>query len=232
MRSASTADRAGLAPVSVRRLVAFIGWVAAAACSGGGPTEPAGPPAALAKSDGDGQSWYFNNPLPVAYQVVVRDAGGRPVPGVSVSWAVTAGGGSVDPSVSTTDGDGHASATHTLGPSATSHTVTANAAGLPEVAFSASAASPPNSAAVTLTIQNRFTPQSVVVQAAGTVTWTWAPNQIEQHNVIFAVGPAGRPPDSPTQMAGSYSAVFNQAGVFDYFCNIHANMTGRVRVVN
>ena len=38
------------------------------ACGGdGGGTQPPGPPADLVKSGGDGQSWYFNNPLPLPY---------------------------------------------------------------------------------------------------------------------------------------------------------------------
>src|SRR2546422_5864960 len=38
------------------------------ACNGDG-TSPPGPPTDLAKSGGDGQSWYFNNPLPVSLSV-------------------------------------------------------------------------------------------------------------------------------------------------------------------
>jgi plastocyanin len=203
-----------------------------AGCGGDGPTGPAGPPTQLVKSDGDGQSWYFSNPLPAAYEVVVRDANGVPVPGVSVTWAVTAGGGTMDPTTSVTGSDGIASATHTLGPSATAHTATANAASLPEVMFSASASSPPTSAAVTVQNTDRFSPENVVVQVAGTVTWTWAPDQTQDHNVIFSGGTAGRPPNSPTQRTGTYSGAFTAPGLYQYFCNIHANMNGTVRVVN
>jgi plastocyanin len=202
------------------------------ACGGDGGTEPAGPPTELAKSGGDGQDWYFDNPLPVAYSVVARDANGRPVPGVSVTWAVASGGGSVDPSVSVTDGDGIASATHTLGPTETSQTVTASAVGLPEVEFEASASSPPTSAAVTALNTNQFSPRNVIVQVDGAVTWTWGPDQTQDHNVIFGGGPSPRPPDSPTQRSGTYSATFTNPGLYEYFCNIHAGMTGSVRVVN
>jgi plastocyanin len=203
-----------------------------AACKGDGPTQPVGSPTQLVKADGDGQSWYFNNALPNAYEVVARDANGRPVPGVSVTWTVTAGGGTVDPPSVVTGNDGIASATHTLGPSAASQTVTAHAAGLTAVEFSASASSAPTSAAVTVLNNNRFSPQNVVVQVDRTVTWTWGPDQLEGHNVMFAGGAAGRPPDSPTQETGSYSGVFTAPGLYQYFCNIHAGMDGTVRVVN
>jgi len=220
-----------LAPASVRRF-ALVGLLSVAACGGDSPTEPAGPPAQLEKSGGDGQDWYFSNPLPVAYGVVVRDANGRGVPGVSVTWSVTSGGGTVDPAVSVTDGDGVATATHTLGPTGASHTAAASVAGLPPVQFTASASSPPTSAAVTVQIQNRFSPQNVIVQVGGSVTWTWAANQIDDHNVIFASGPASRPPDSPTQRSGTYSATFTGADLYRYFCSLHAGMEGTVRVVN
>src|SRR5688572_10335104 len=160
-----------LAPASVVRLTALLGLVFAAACGGGdGPTEPPGPPAQLVKSEGDQQAWYFGNPLPTPYRVAVLDANGRGVPGVTVGWEVTSGGGSVDPLESETDSDGIASTTHTLG-TETSYAVTASAIGLPDVEFSASASNPPTSGAVTVG-NNFFSPRDVVVQVNGTVTWT------------------------------------------------------------
>jgi plastocyanin len=170
--------------------------------------------------------------LPVAYTVVARDANGRGVPGVSVTWAVTSGGGSVAPATNVTDGDGVASATHTLGPSASTQSVTASVSGLPDVVFSASAATPPTSGAVTVR-DDTFAPTNVVVQVNRTVTWTWAADVNNDHNVNYAGGsPTPRPPNSPTLKSGTYDAVFTVAGLYHYFCNIHANMEGDVRVVN
>jgi plastocyanin len=223
--------QASLTPARAARLGIFT-TVVLAACGGDSPAGPAGPPTQLEKSGGDGQAWFFDNPLPESYGVVVRDADGGPVEGVTVSWTVTAGGGSVDPLVSVTNGDGSASTTHTLGPAGTSQTVTASVTGLPEVEFEASASSPPTSAAVTALNTNQFSPRNVVVQIDGTVTWTWGPDQTQDHNVIFGSGPAPRPPDSPTQRSGTYSAAFTGPGLYEYFCNIHAGMHGTVRVVN
>ena len=236
MRSASTADRGGreritLASASVRRVAVSVGLLFAPACGGGGPTEPAGPPTQLEEGDGNGQDWYFSNALPVAYSVVARDANGRGVPGVSVTWAVTSGGGSIAPLVIVTDGDGIASATHTLGPSAASQSVTASASGLPDVVFSVSATTPPTSAAVTVR-DDTFGPTNVAVQVNGTVTWTWAASVNNEHNVHYASGPTPRPAPSATVKSGTYNAVFTLPGLYHYFCNIHANMEGDVRVVN
>jgi plastocyanin len=204
----------------------------AAACGGYGSTEPAGPPAQLEKSEGDGQNWYFGNALPVAYEVVVRDANGRGVSGVTVTWSVTAGGGSVDPATSVTNADGVATTTHTLGPAATSHSVTANAAGLPQVEFTASATSPPTSAAVSVGDPTFFSPENVVVQVGGTVTWTWGPSVITLHNVVYVGGPTPLPAGSQTQTSGTHSNTFTNAGLYQYACTLHSGMDGTVRVVN
>ena len=67
---------------------------------GGGGTSPPGPPTNLVTSGGDGQNWYFNNPLPTPLSATVLDANGRAVPGVVVTWAVTQGGGGVTPAQS------------------------------------------------------------------------------------------------------------------------------------
>jgi plastocyanin len=79
---------------------------------------------------------------------------------------------------------------------------------------------------------DRFSPQSVVVQVHGTVTWTWGPDQTADHNVMYSSGPTPRPPNSPTQRAGTYSGVFTVAGTYRYFCSLHAGMEGTVQVVN
>jgi plastocyanin len=220
----------GFAPAPVRRPLWLHGLLFASAC-GGGPVEPAGPPTELVKGGGDEQAWYFGNPLPVAYSVVARDASGRPVPGVSVTWAVASGGGGVDPSVTVTDADGVASTTHTLGPTDAVQTVTASASGLPVVVFTASASSPPTSIAVTVA-DNFFAPENVVVQVDGTVTWTWGANVSFEHNVTYVSGPTPRPADSATKRTGTHSSVMTTVGLYQYVCTLHSGMDGTIRVVN
>ena len=112
-------------------------------------TEPPGPPAEVVKSGGDGQTGYFNNPLPVPYSVTVRDANGRAVPGVSVDWTFVTGGGSLSPDPSTTNANGVASTIHTLG-TATTYVVNATVTGLPPVTFSTTASAPPTTGSVRL----------------------------------------------------------------------------------
>lgn len=183
----------------------------------------------LVKVAGDQQAWYFNNPLPAPYRVIARDANGQAVAGVSVAWAVTSGAGSVDPPLTVTGSDGTVSATHSLGPTVASQTVSASATGVAAVGFGATAATPPPSGAVTVG-NNFFSPQNVVVQVNGTITWTWNSAGTD-HNVIYTSGPAPRPANSPTQSAGTHSNTYSAAALYQYVCTIHAGMEGTVTVV-
>ena len=76
----------------------FLGLVAAAvlalgaACSSG--TEPGGDPS-LTRVGGDEQQGLIETQLGNPLAVRVTDAGGAPVAGVTVTWTVTSGGGSV-----------------------------------------------------------------------------------------------------------------------------------------
>ncbi len=62
-----------------------------------------------------------------------------PLPGIALTWAVTAGGGSVSPSVALTDSTGKAEATWTLGSTVGPQTATATLAGFQPISFSATA---------------------------------------------------------------------------------------------
>ena len=67
--------------------------------------------------------------------VRVRDADGHPVRGAQVSFAVTAGGGTVSPALAATDGDGLAITTWRLGTVASTQTLTATVGALAPVVF-------------------------------------------------------------------------------------------------
>jgi len=195
------------------------------ACGGdGGGTQPPGPPADLVKSGGDGQSWYFNNPLPTALSVTAVDVDGRAVPGVVITWAVASGGGSVTPTQSTTNANGVATTTDSIGGS-TIQMVNATFTGLAgPVSFTEQATTPPTAAAVNVG-DNFFDKASVVVQVNSAVTWTWT-GQVG-HSVTFTGGP-----DSGVQPSGTFQRTFTSTGVFNYFCKVHGGMTGSVTVVH
>jgi hypothetical protein len=89
---------------------------------------------------GSGQSGAVGAALPKALTVRVVDAAGLPVPGVSVTFTVTGGGGSLGGSgtkVVTANADGLAEVTLTLGAAAGVNTVSAASAGLAPVVFTA-----------------------------------------------------------------------------------------------
>ncbi len=201
------------------------------ACGGGGggggmgPCTP-GPATQLVKTSGDPPAWYFDNPLPSALNVTARDANNCAVPGVVVNWAVASGGGVVNPSQSTTGTTGVANTADSLG-STSPQTVTATFTGLATpVTFNVTASAPPTSAAVDVK-DNFFSPQTVVIQEGGTVTWTFA--GVAAHTVTFTGGPDSGTP----QASGTFGPVtFTPAGTKNYFCKVHGGMTGTVRVVH
>jgi plastocyanin len=216
----------------LKRLPTFGAAVVAFACGGEGGTTPLGPPSQIAKSGGDGQSGFFNNPLPMPYSVTVRDANNGTVPGVSVDWRMTTGGGSLSPNPSTTNSNGVATTLHTLG-TATLYVVTATVTNVPaSVTFTANASAPP-SAAVDVR-DNNFNPSNVVVQSGGTVTWTRT--GADAHNVTFTSGPTTLATISETDLAtgtvASRTRTLTAVGTYNYTCTNHPGMSGTVMVVN
>jgi hypothetical protein len=82
----------------------------------------------IVKHAGDGQTATVGTALS-PYQVLVTDLNGAPKAGVTVSWRVVQGGGSVDPASVLTGGDGLAAAVATLGTTAGPQSVRASAGG-------------------------------------------------------------------------------------------------------
>ena len=85
----------------------------------------------LSKISGDNQHSLPNTPLPVPFVIEVRDLkDGFGRRGVSVMFAVTAGGGTLSVTRTTTDENGRAESTLTLGPNLGTNTVEVSAAGI------------------------------------------------------------------------------------------------------
>jgi hypothetical protein len=102
----------------------------------------AGSPARLTMTAGNSQTGLVGQTLAQPLVVAVGDQYANPISGVSVSWAVTAGGGSVSASSLTTNAQGQAAVTWTIGPDtgAGKNAVQASASGLAgsSVTFTAS----------------------------------------------------------------------------------------------
>ena len=98
-------------------------------CSSNEPNPQPTEPAVLAMAGGNSQSAPAGQALANPVGVRVTDDNGDPVADVAVAWSA-ADGGSVSASSTTTDDDGRASVTWTLGPTAGSQTATASVNGL------------------------------------------------------------------------------------------------------
>ena len=94
-------------------------------------------PHSLTKVSGDGQEGTVGEPLAKPFVVSVLDQNGAAFAGAVVTFSVTAGGGALSPTTATTDANGRARSTLTLGSDPETNTVTATVAGLEPVTFTA-----------------------------------------------------------------------------------------------
>ena len=101
---------------------------------------------------GDGQIGEIGRELAIPLTVKVTDASGNPIEGLSVSWSVEPGSGSVSSTTSMTNAEGIAAVVWKLGDQRGEEMVSASVAGLPPVVFKATGI-PPQPAGVTITTQ-------------------------------------------------------------------------------
>ena len=88
---------------------------------------------------------------------------------------------------------------------------------------------PVNSATISATPAERFTPGGVRLQAGGTITFAFGSLA---HNVFFDNAPAGAPANITAPTANqSVTLTFDTPGTFRFNCHIHPGMTGTVEVV-
>jgi adhesin/invasin len=137
--------------------------------------------------------------------VIVRDAAGIPVSGLAVTFAVTAGGGSVVGSPATTDANGIATLTSwRLGPQAGLNTVTATATGLPTVSFNATGTAGTAATVVANAGNNQVALQGAPVPLAPTVRVTDANgNPVAGAIVTFSVLSGGGSISLPNQLTNA-----------------------------
>ncbi len=125
---------------STRTLAAMaIFAIVSAGCGGdSSPVDPGTPvPATIAIQAGDQQQAAAGEAVAIPPAVIVRDAQGKPVPGATVSFSVTAGGGAVTGASQATNSAGVATvASWTLGPSGDQR-LSAKVGSLPAVTFQA-----------------------------------------------------------------------------------------------
>jgi plastocyanin len=209
--------------------------ILAATLVGCGGTAVQGPPAAtrITAISGDGQTAVVGTSVPTQPSVIVTDANGIGVAGVSVAFAVSTGGGTISPtSPVTTDAGGIAGVSKwALGPTPGSNSLTATAPGLAGSPVTFNATAQPLSANVTINVGNGaqlvFVPSQVTIPVGGTVTWQWDSGGIS-HNVSTSSG-SPTIPGTPTATAGTPNTfgpvTFATAGTYHFYCSVHATAT-------
>jgi hypothetical protein len=175
-------------------------WGAAAfivlgtSCGGGGADGPTGPtpggPQAttVQATTSTNQQTRVNRPVDDPPGVIVRDQNGNPMSGVTVSFAVTAGGGAIQPSSVATGGDGIARAsTWTLGPTPGANSVTAAVSGLTPVTFNATATQTPASMQAVTPTSQEAPAGTAVADPPGVIVRDIDNTPMAGVNVTFAV---------------------------------------------
>ncbi len=195
-------------------------------------TIPPGPPTQMTVNGGNGQIAQVNTTVSVPPSVLVRDANGIRVGGVPITFAVTGGGGVVNPTTSVnTLPNGVASViSWRLGPNPGANELTATAAvaltGSP-LTFSATGTAAPSGVTVTVS-NNLFTPQNVTISAGQTVTWQWANTAGVAHDVTTSSGSPTVPTSPSPTVASPFTfgpVTFTTPGVYTYYCTQHASPT-------
>ncbi|MDB4950229.1 MAG: hypothetical protein JWM27_2878 [Gemmatimonadetes bacterium] len=156
-------------------------------------TGTAGAPANMVKSAGDGQTATAGSAVATAPAVTVTDANGNPVSGVSVTFAVASGGGSVTGGSATTNASGVATVgSWTLGTTAGANTLDASSTGLTTVTFTATGAAGAAANMVKSAGDGQSATVNTSVSTAPAVTVTDANgNAVSGVSVTFAVASGG-----------------------------------------
>jgi hypothetical protein len=176
------------------------------------PTMAGPPPAAITKAAGDAQTGPVAQPLPTPITVQVSDSQGAAQSGVTVTWVVMTGAGSVGTHSSVTDGSGQASTSWTLGPAAGSNSVSATVTGLPPVTFDATG-TPGPAAALSFSVSPSgavagasFSPAVVVVEQDAHGNAVAASQDTVRLSIATGSGAAG------AALSGTTSRVASAAG--------------------
>lgn len=225
----------------VRSLLATAAAFALATCGGDGSTDPTGDgggdggggggggnggaggstAAAISAVSGSAQSGKTLEALGSPFVVRVTDDGGAAVSGVTVSWSVTSGDGTLSTSTSSTDASGEASVTYTPGVALGPSTIIATVSGVSQTAE--------------FTIQTTIalvkmqgiafvSPQggdALTVPVGTTVEWVNLDGV--SHTVTSTDVPAGGPSFDSGLMSRDDRFRFTpeSEGTWTYFCEVH-----------
>jgi len=179
-------------------------------------------PAQIRLVDGGGQSGPVGAALSKPVQVQVLSSNGTPLPGITVSFAVAAGGGSVSAASRVTSSpDGAAQVTWTLGAALGTQSLTVSVPGIPSLNVSATATAGTPSAS-----QSSVSVLPTAIEVGGdeaVVTATLrdnAGNPVPNYTVTFS-GPSGLVFTSPTVQTSSTGVATTR---------VHATLAGTFQI--
>jgi plastocyanin len=189
-------------------------------------------PNSVSVSGGGAQTARTSQSLADELEVTVEASDNGPVPGATVDWMVTGGGGNLSSASSTTDADGAATNGLTLGPNVGDNTVQASAgAGINTNVTAAGT----QAVTVTVTMQNiAFNApgggDDITIMLGDTVSWTNADAVL--HTATSNSTPSGGLSfDSGNLVQGAgFSFVPNTRGEWVYFCEIHPTQMQNARI--
>lgn len=124
-----------------RTVLILVGGLAAGSCGDNGGQEPVRPQL-LAIESGNNQTGQRGAALPLPLTVLVTGTDGRPFAGGTVHWGILSGNAQIAPATSTTDANGIAIATLTLGNATGAVVASADMDGLTAVSFNATSVLP------------------------------------------------------------------------------------------
>lgn len=190
-------------------------------------------PAAITIDGGNNQSARTSQPLASALVVEVTASDAGPVPGATVDWSVTGGGGSLAASSTTADADGIASNQLTLGSGVGANTVQASAGASITADFDANATQP-----IMVTVDMSGTAfvapgggDDITILLGDTVQWVNQDAGI-QHTATSTSTPSGGSSfDSGLLSQGeSYTVVPDARGEWVYHCEVHPVQMADARI--
>jgi hypothetical protein len=163
-----------------------------------GTTQPPGVPVAILKAGGDGQTAVAGTAVSESLLVHVVDANDIGVPGVTVTWSVLSGGGTLSAASGTTDGSGVTGVVWTLGTVAGSNSARASAAGF-NTTFTGTGVPGPGASLVKQSGDNQSAPAGTAVAINPSVRVTDANgNAVSGVMVTFQVTGGGGSIGQPT----------------------------------
>lgn len=201
------------------------------ACGGDGGGGGGGEGQSISRADGDNQTGNINASLSDSIVVSVTNDGAAQS-GVTVSWAAT-GGGTASPPSSTTDANGLAATNWVLGSTPGPQTATATlsgASGSP-VTFSSLAIGGTGVAFGNTFFRSNHNgtsdPAVDTVFTGQSITW----NGVGGSHTVRSQGSPSFTSSTTLEGDDTYTVTFNNAGTYQYDCEIHGSqMSGRIVV--